>query len=71
MGRTNLRILVSVVLKTEKLSDFLRAGSKLFYPIKKDKKNEGFFLKKMKFGLRREMLFIFLFEYNVPWEESN
>ena len=46
MGRTNLRILVSLVLKTEKLSDFLRAGSMLFYSIKKDKKNEGFFLKK-------------------------
>lgn len=71
MGRTNSRILVSLVLKTEKLSDFLRAGSMLFYSIKKDKKNEGFFLKKMKFRLRREMLFIFLFEYNVPWEESN
>ena len=38
-GRMNLRILV---LKIEKLSDFLRQGSKLFHPIMFNGKKEVF-----------------------------
>ena len=56
----NLRILV---LKSDKLSAFLRPGSNLFHSMIVDGKNE--FLKKLWFVLRRGMFSAFLFKYNV------
>ena len=55
-GRMNL------LLKTEKLSNFLRWGSRLFHSIMVDGRKE--FLKKLRFLLRRGMLCIFRVEYN-------
>ena len=54
----NVRILV---LKTDKLSAFLRPGSNLFVIV--DGKNK--FLKKFWFVFRRGMFIAFLVEYNV------
>ena len=54
----NLRMLL---LKNEKFSDFLRAGSKLFHSIIADGKKE--FLEKLCFVLRRVPC-IFRVEYN-------
>ena len=53
----NLRILV---LKSDKLSAFLRPGSNLFHSMIVDGKNE--FLKKLWFVLRRRMFSAFLVE---------
>ena len=55
----NLRILF---VKTEKLSDFLGRGSKLFHSNMVDGKKE--LLKKLCFVFRREMLCIFRVEFN-------
>ena len=54
-----LRILF---VKTEKLSDFLGRGSKLFHSIMVDWKKE--LLKKLCFVFRREVLCIFRVEFN-------
>ena len=54
----NLRILL---LKTEKLSDFLRRGSKGFHSIMVDGKKD--FLKMFCFVFRRGMLCVFRVEY--------
>ena len=56
----NLRILV---LKTDKLSAFLRPVSNLFHSMIVDGKNK--FLKKFWFVFRRGMFIAFLVEYNV------
>ena len=56
----NLRILV---LKSDKLSAFLRPGSNLFHSIIVNGKNK--FLKKLWFVLRKGMFSVFLVEYNV------
>ena len=56
----NLRILV---LKSDKLSAFLRPGSNLFHSMIVDGKNE--FLKKLWFVLRSGMFSAFLVWYNV------
>ena len=56
----NLRILV---LKSNKLSAFLRPGSNLFYSMIVDGKNE--FSKKLWFVLRSEMCSAFLVGYNI------
>ena len=56
----NLRILV---LKSGKLTAFLRPGSNLFYSMIVDGKNE--FLKELWFVLRRGMFSAFLVGYNV------
>ena len=57
-ARMNLKILV---LRTEKLSDFLRRRSTLFHSIIEDEKKE--LLKKLWFVFRRGMLCIFRVEY--------
>ena len=56
----NLRMLV---LKSDRLSAFLRPGSSSFHSIVVDGKNE--FLKKLWFALRRGMFSAFLVGYNV------
>ena len=56
----NLRMLV---LKSDKLSAFLRPESSLFHSMIVDGKNE--FLKKLWFALRRGMFSAFLVGYNV------
>ena len=56
----NLRILV---LKSDRLSAFLRPGSSSFHSMIVDGKNE--FLKKLWFALRRGMFSAFLVGYNV------
>ena len=56
----NLRMLV---LKSDKLSAFLRPGSSLFHSMIVDGKNE--FLKKLWFALRRGIFSAFLVGYNV------
>ena len=56
----NLRMLV---LKSDKLSAFLRPGSKLPHSLIVDKKNE--FLKKLWFVLRWKMFSAFLVGYNA------
>ena len=56
----NLRMLV---LKSDKLSAFLRPESSLFHSMIVDGKNE--FLKKLWFALRRGMFSGFLVRYNV------
>ena len=60
----NLRMLV---LKSDKLSAFLRPGSSSFYSMIVDGKNE--FLKKLWFALRRGMFSAFLVGYNVGLTE--
>ena len=52
-----------LVLKSDKLSAFLRPGSSLFHSIIVDGKNK--FLKKLWFVLRRGMFSAFLVGYNV------
>ena len=52
-----------LVLKSDKLSAFLRPGSTLFQSMIVDGKNE--FLKKLWFALRRGMFSAFLVGYNV------
>ena len=59
-GRINLRMLV---LKSNKLSAFLRPGSNLFYSMIVDGKNE--FLKKLLFVLRTGLFSAFLVGCNV------
>ena len=56
----NLRMLV---LKSDKLSAFLRPGSSLFHSMIVDRKKG--FLKKLWFVLRRGMFSAFVVEYNV------
>ena len=56
----NLRMLV---LKSDRLSAFLRPGSSSFHSIVVDGKNE--FLKKLWFALRRGIFSAFLVGYNV------
>ena len=56
----NLRMLV---LKSDRLSAFLRPGSSSFHSMIVDGKNE--FLKKLWFALRRGMFSGFLVGYNV------
>ena len=60
----NLRMLV---LKSDKLSAFLRPGSSSFHSMIADGKNE--FLKKLWFALRRGMFSAFLVGYNVGLTE--
>ena len=52
-----------LVLKSDKLSGFLRPGCSLFYSMIADGKNE--FLKKLWFALRRGIFSAFLVGYNV------
>ena len=52
-----------LVLKSDKLSAFLRPGSSSFHSMIVDGKNE--FLKKLWFALRRGMFSAFLVGYNV------
>ena len=56
----NLRMLV---LKSDKLSDFLRPGSSLFHSMIVDGKNE--LLKTLWFALRKGIFSAFLLGYNV------
>ena len=60
-GHMNLRILV---LKTDKLSTFLRPASNLLHSIIADGKSD--FLKKLWLILRRGMFSGFLVKYNLP-----
>ena len=65
-GCMNLRILV---LKTEKMFDFLKRGSKLFHSTIVDGKKKA--LKKLCFVFRRGMLCMLQVSIKSVWQESS